>query len=299
MAKGSSYGQSERSEEEAKYFPQPRRRATRLLSEEHEKERDLLPVPPSTLRPHQHIVDSEGPPSPLARHHSWLKPFLLSMVVVLIGMLVLLSAGLLQRPGNPQVVTIPGQVYPVQIGGSYDTFNAWENSNGPLPPKQTLPSNPGPYSVLGKPTITVAFINKVLDTYHSPAAGKGQALYDYGVQYGIDPVYGLAFFLHESTFGTAGEARITHSLGNLRCIPTRACSGPNGQGYAIMNSWEDGFLQWYKLIRNLYVAIWNRITIDQIIPKYAPQADHNDEAAYIRSVKHSIDTWHAGLMVVQ
>src|SRR5947209_15812849 len=45
------------------------------------------------------------------------------------------------------------------------------------------------YNVVGAPTIIAAFINRVLDDYHSPAAGKGQALYDDGVKYGIDPVY--------------------------------------------------------------------------------------------------------------
>ena len=51
----------------------------------------------------------------------------------------------------------------------------------------------------------------MLETYHSPAVGKGQALYDLGVKYGIDPVYALAFFWHESRFGTTGEARVTYS----------------------------------------------------------------------------------------
>jgi len=150
--------------------------------------------------------------------------------------------------------------------------------------------------VLGAPTITADFINRVLASYNSPAAGKGQALYDYGVEYGIDPVFALAFFLHESEFGTTGVARITLSLGNLRCIPNRACSYTNDGGYAVMNSWEDGFEQWYKLIRNLYVAKWGLVTIDQIIPVYAPSSDHNDVAGYIAALKHAIDTWHAGIL---
>src|SRR6266571_4923204 len=80
-----------------------------------------------------------------------------------------------------------------------------------------------PYSVLGAPTVSTAFINQVLAVAHSPAAGKGQALYDDGVAYGIDPVFALAFFQHESYFGTTGEARSSLSLGNLRCIPHALC----------------------------------------------------------------------------
>ena len=42
-----------------------------------------------------------------------------------------------------------------------------------------------------------------------------------------------------------------------------------------MYSWQDGYEQWYKLIRNLYVAQWGLVTVDQIIPTYAPSSDHN------------------------
>ena len=149
---------------------------------------------------------------------------------------------------------------------------------------------------MGKPTISASFINQVLASYNSPAAGKGQTLYDLGVKYGIDPVFALAFFMHESLFGTTGEARATLSLGNSRCIPTRPCIDQNRGGYAQMYSWEDGFDQWYKLIRNLYVAQWGRVTVDQIIPKYAPNSDGNNEQEYIATLKHEIDTWHAGIL---
>ena len=74
-----------------------------------------------------------------------------------------------------------------------------------------------PYSVLGPPTVSAAFMNQVLAAAHSPAAGKGQALYSDGVRYGIDPVFALAFFLHESSFGTTGVARFSLSLGNFKC----------------------------------------------------------------------------------
>src|SRR6266702_8912495 len=141
------------------------------------------------------------------------------------------------------------------------------------------------YSVLGDPSISADFINRILESYDSPAAGKGQALYDYGVKYGIDPVYALAFFMHESTMGTAGEARVSKSLGNIRCIPNHVCR----DGYAWFDTWEQGFEAWYKLMRNLYVAQWGLITVDQIIPTYAPAADHNNEKGYIAALKHAID----------
>jgi hypothetical protein len=191
-----------------------------------------------------------------------------------------------------------GQTFSIQVGGSVNAFNQWENSSGPIAAKTpiSIPTSTGPYSVLGKPTITADFINRVLASYGSPAAGLGQQMYNLGVQYGIDPVYALAFFMHESLFGTTGEARVTMSLGNLRCIPTRPCIDQNRGGYAQMNNWTDGFEQWFKLIRNLYVAQWGRVTVDQIIPKYAPNSDGNNEAEYIATLKREVDVWHAGVL---
>src|SRR5690242_4938085 len=67
------------------------------------------------------------------------------------------------------------------------------------------------YEVTGVPTIDADFINQVLASYDSPARGKGQTLYDLGTRYGVDPVYALAFFMHESRFGTTGVAQVTRS----------------------------------------------------------------------------------------
>ncbi len=158
------------------------------------------------------------------------------------------------------------------------------------------------YPVAGKPTISADFINRVLSAYGSPAAGKGQALYDLGITYGIDPVYALAFFLHESRMGTTGEARKTLSLGNERCIADRPCIAENQGGYAQMSSWEDGFAHWYQLIKQGYVEGQVTIplvghvcvTVDQIIPVYAPSSDYNDVQGYIAAVKQAVDTWRKG-----
>lgn len=243
-------------------------------------------LPPSSQREEIH---------PLTRHRAWLPRLIFTVVCVVIGALVLTIAGMYVRQPSSQIVNYQqGQGFPIQLGGSSQAFNTWNSSTGPIPSETPLPKNPGPYSVLGKPTISVKLINEVLASYHSPTAGMGQNLYDLGVQYGIDPVYPLAFFMHESLFGTTGEARATLSLGNERCIPDRACIDKDRGGYAQMNSWQDGFEHWYKLIRNLYIAQWGLVTVDKIIPRYAPNSDGNDEAAYIASLKHEIDTWRAG-----
>ncbi|MBX5448586.1 glucosaminidase domain-containing protein [Thermogemmatispora sp.] len=149
------------------------------------------------------------------------------------------------------------------------------------------------YAVVGAPSVSANFIDQVLTAYESPAAGKGQALYADGIAYHIDPVYALAFFLVESRFGTAGVARVTHSLGNIRALPGEA----SYEGYRRYTSWEQGFADWYRLIDEEYVAR-GLITIDQIVPVYAPATDSNDVAAYIRTVKLAVDTWRAGKVFV-
>ena len=149
------------------------------------------------------------------------------------------------------------------------------------------------YSVLGQPTISADFINKVLDYYHSPAASKGQALYDDGVKYGIDPVYALAFFMHESSFGTTGVATTTRSLGNIRVSE----GYQQYNGYRLYPTWEAGFEDWYKLIADQYIAQWKLVTVDQIVPVYAPSSE-NDVTAYIQAVEHAVDTWRSGTVAI-
>jgi len=146
------------------------------------------------------------------------------------------------------------------------------------------------YSVLGAPTVSVPLINRVLAFYHSPAAGKGQALFDDGVKYGVDPVFALAFFMHESSFGTTGVAQFTLSLGNLRCISAYSCYN----GFSSFPTWEAGFDAWYSLIRVVYVDTWHLSTVEQIIPTYAPASDHTDVAGYISAVESAVESWRAG-----
>jgi hypothetical protein len=151
------------------------------------------------------------------------------------------------------------------------------------------------YSILGAPTVSAVLIDQILSANNSPAAGNGQVIYNDGVKYGIDPVFALAFFMHESSFGTAGIAQQTHSPGNLRCIPTADCVS----GYAAFASWNAGFDAWYQLISNLYVNTWDLTTLDQIIPRYAPPTDNNNDAAYISAVENSVDIWRGNQVTIE
>jgi hypothetical protein len=187
------------------------------------------------------------------------------------------------------------------------------------------------YSVVRQPTLSANFINKVLDAYtagdgsKSPARGMGQVIYDLSREYNIDDAYALATFLHESGFGTAGEARATHSLGNARCLPipqeADGCIDQDRGGYASYNQWgKRSFEAWFKLLVNGYVkgqlgdvinskpasyqvcqqnmkqAGMCLYRLGDIIPIYAPQQDNNDESAYISSLCNSINIWHKGII---
>lgn len=144
--------------------------------------------------------------------------------------------------------------------------------------------------VRGAPTLSAAFVNQVLAAAHSPAQGTGDTLYALSKQYGIDNAYALAFFQHESQFGTTGMARVTHSLGNIRCSAGYACVN----GYRAYTSWQAGEQDWYSLIADLYVRQWHLTTIEQILPVYAPTSDGNDVAAYIAAVEQDVTRWHRG-----
>ncbi len=151
-------------------------------------------------------------------------------------------------------------------------------------------------AVQGAPTITVPQIEQVLAEYNSPARGHGQEIYDLGLKYNINPAISLAFFIHESGAGSnpawAGwkpDGTTTNNIGNIICTPGYRCHGR----FRDYNSWAEGIEDWYKLINDLYVNEWNRRTVDDIIPKYAPAADNNDEGLYIRSVKQLVERWQS------
>lgn len=147
----------------------------------------------------------------------------------------------------------------------------------------------GQHAITGAPTISAAFIDRVLCSAQSPACGTGRDLYRAGLASGIDPAYALAFFQHESTYGRAGVARITLSLGNIRCTPGTpgyACR----DGYRSYTSWQAGYADWYRLIL-AYVRA-GKHTIEQIVPTYAP-ASENNVTAYVRAVLGSVATWRA------
>lgn len=137
------------------------------------------------------------------------------------------------------------------------------------------------------PSLSAAFVNRVLAAAHSPATGIGEAFYQFSVQYQIDDAFTLAVFGHESSFGKTGIANFTHSIGNIRCSAGYACE----YGFRWYPTWTDGLRDFYQLLRSLYVNQWHLLTVEQIIPVASPASDGNDPPGYIHDVQTSMSTW--------
>ncbi|MBA3947973.1 MAG: glucosaminidase domain-containing protein [Herpetosiphonaceae bacterium] len=176
------------------------------------------------------------------------------------------------------------------LAGTFNALGGIQAAAAAAAPKLGL-------QVMHEPTITAAQIDAVLAQYHSPAVGQGQVIYDLGKANGIDPAICLAFFIHESSAGSnpawAGwksDGGTTHNIGNIVCTAGYQCYGR----FRDYISWQMGIADWYTLIKDLYVGEWKRTTVEEIIPKYAPAADNNDELAYINSVKQMVQSWQKG-----
>jgi len=137
------------------------------------------------------------------------------------------------------------------------------------------------------PSVSAATIERVLAEYGSPAAGQGATFYDLGLQYGIDPAYALAFYIQESSAGTQGVARVTHSIGNIRVTPGYA----SYEGYRSYASYAAGIADWYQLIKTLYIGEWGLTTPSDVTPRYAPWGDRNNPVQYATNVTTLVDSW--------
>lgn len=133
--------------------------------------------------------------------------------------------------------------------------------------------------------LTAAQINTVLCTNHSPACGTGQALYQDAMSAQIDDSYALAVFHAESSYGIAGIAKTTRSLGNIMCSSGYTCYS----GYRSYASWEAGYADWFSLIKNLYINTKKLTTVATIAEVYAPPTDNNT-SQYVANIETTMDS---------
>ncbi len=189
-------------------------------------------------------------------------------------------------------------------GGGGAAFSRWSNLLGgagdaevetrtALFAAQTRPA--GDYSLRAPPSLTPQAIDRILESYGSPAAGTGEVWYNLGLQYGIDPAFAIAFFVHESAAGTAQawaglkpDGSTTHNVGNIICAGYATCYGR----FRDYPSWSEGIEDWYRLIDVEYLQGRGHQTVADIIPVYAPSIE-NDVQGYVNVVQNMVDDWRS------
>lgn len=165
--------------------------------------------------------------------------------------------------------------------------NKSNNGGGASAPVVVPPT--GYYNPLGPATISKEVFREFIAQMGSPALPEADTMYAACIEEGCDPALALAFFEHESSGGKAGVAVYTRSIGNIRCSAGYECYQTGGNGsFRRYPSWTVGVRDWAKLLR-FYRDSWKLSTLEQIIPRYAPNADNNNEAAYIAAVKSRVD----------
>jgi len=145
-------------------------------------------------------------------------------------------------------------------------------------------------ALLNPPRISRQLFAEILQENASSAAGVGAECYDIVSGYGLDPAIALAFFRHESSFGTKGVAARSKNWGNLRKGKRQR---ENIGGFAYYDDWRDSLRDWCDLIRDTYIQKWGLDTVDKIIPTYAPTADGNVPTSYIARVEGYVYDWSA------
>lgn len=155
---------------------------------------------------------------------------------------------------------------------------------------------PPDYTFLSPPRISPAQFAEVLRLARSPALAENtnDALWHIPVSYGMCPAVALAFFQHESTFGTAGLARVTNNWGNVRRSPSGrgvVRTIPGRGPFAHYEFWADSLRDWCEILKGP-VYIGNGLTtVSKAVPVYAPSSDGNKPAAYIRAVRTAVALW--------
>lgn len=127
----------------------------------------------------------------------------------------------------------------------------------------------------------------ILQRYRSPALAEADELINICDEYGIDRAVALAFFVKESSCGTAGIAARTKNWGNLRRGKRQVASTEHP--FAVYKTWADGLRDFCELLKRY--AAKGKKTVEQVIPTYAPASDGNRPERYIATVRRLIRRW--------
>lgn len=152
------------------------------------------------------------------------------------------------------------------------------------------------YSIVGPPTISLEQARGILEAAGSPAAGEAAGIYNAALRYGVDPAVLLAVFGHESSFGKAGVARTTKSVGNLVYTEGSAAMGAMRAGrWAAYRSWTEGALDAARLLGSTLYGRGPAFNTARTFPfRWAPASDGNKPSAYGSAVVATISRWGGG-----
>lgn len=159
----------------------------------------------------------------------------------------------------------------------------------PAPPTATpVPTEVPSDDIARSPTITIAEIDRVLESVNSPILPYSADVYVSGEQYGIDPVFALAFWMKESREASDGSvAEPDHNPGY-----TEGLSGdPRCGRWACWPTWPEGIAGWFHYMRVFFVDR-GITTVEDILPIYAPSTENNT-SGYILFVLQHVAEWRA------
>jgi hypothetical protein len=149
-----------------------------------------------------------------------------------------------------------------------------------------------PLTLRSAPRISAAQFSRVLERFNSPCAPIAQECYQIIAAAGLDPAVGLAFFAHESVFGTRGKATETKNWGNVRApFKAERAVGKHPKNFAIYATWQDGLMDWCERINERYINQRGLDTVEKAIPVYAPSFDGNVPQSYIEHVTKLVTQW--------
>lgn len=147
----------------------------------------------------------------------------------------------------------------------------------------------------GGSSLSAETIDRILKKNNSPAVGSGIYFVKYGIEYGVDPAFALAFFQQESSFGKAGVARTTKGIGNIvytsNALPEFKHS--TDRAWSGYYTYEASIKGWYNyMTTSKHYFPKGKFTIDEILPIYAPKKENNT-TAYIQNVKNMVIKYRA------
>ncbi|MBI3587790.1 M23 family metallopeptidase [Candidatus Micrarchaeota archaeon] len=159
----------------------------------------------------------------------------------------------------------------------------------------------GSTSLRGFPSISQKTVESIIGHYGSPALlepGFPQCVMSAGANAQMDPVFFLAWSLHETALGNTGVGTpekaknmggLSKGIADAPGIATTLYYAPK-HAYKKYSSYCDYAKDWFAYMNRMYVNK-GQGTVEQIIPIYAPSSDGNDVDGYVKTIRAVVARW--------